>query len=1099
MAPRASRTTERRNLQLIEGERRHTAPDGARLIHHACSNHPESVPLREAHLNDSQRLGVLLQATGLLAHLARGGWHLADGWRDARIGPDGRLMVGELRPGPSSALPQAQLLAMVRSLFGGETVRGRGVARRALRRLVERWQQMLTPIDLDRAVGALLEQAPMLWDEPFGIARQALAAIHQHTDHAEMWVAGPGPARHRLLRRSDDWSKLIAVLGSSEAADVWVGVSAPSRDPRRLVADGRYRKAVEIWDRRTLKNASDLEDYGQALFSLGRFERALEALRGLRRPHARLLRIRCRAELGERGAAVSAVSRLAKRKLDGPTTVRLAEIAVRLATLGGHDEMRKEWVARALVEGRGNWRARAKLVAAMAAYDAGDADAMDPYLSLSPDDLDRPDVVRRWHHARALQARLRGDGMRLVEESRKALAVARRRLPRSTAGRLWSTIVVGYGMIDDLPRAEKAILHSLRLFADCDGPIGANLAWHNLAEVRVRRGRFEGIEAIVAAVLRQNRRSKNARGQVRTLALRVRAALGRGRFEEALDFYRDARRELEGRDLDLAPLDVLAARAYGQKGHPESAARLIAQCGGAVHDLEPEERPALFALANLPEEAERWARTSALDPLWRALLAGRLPSPDAWSALDTLEPYRRARLMTDLEHLASGIVPPERLAYASEVLRECGAGALIERIDDGASSAWAVIDRFIADARDASVPALEKALERTGHGDARVEWTKNADHLLLVEGKGGDALVEMPCMGGRLRVRTVRDSQALRSILQLFVEFFDPACDGASKSHRPAPSTSPRSHGIVGENAVLRRELERIERIADTALPVLIFGESGTGKELAARLVHRSSRRVNGPFIPVNCAALSENLILSELFGHVRGAFTGADRNHLGVFESARGGTVFLDEIGDLPPSAQGSLLRVLQEHEIRRVGETHPRSVDVRIVAATHRDLESMIEDGSFRRDLYYRLKAATVQLPPLRERGADIGRLAAHFLEQIAPGGKRALSEPALLCLRGHDWPGNIRELRNVVEVALTLASSRVIDVEHLNLPDHAPKHAGAVDYHGAVDDRRRELVAEALEAKNGNQAEAARHLGISRQALSYLVRKLDLYDFL
>lgn len=1087
-------------LHLVEGEKRLSAPDGARLIHQACSPHPDSVTLAEAHLNDGQRLGVLLQATGLLAHLDHGGWHLVDGWRDAAIAPDGRLVVGELRPGPSPALPQARLLALVRALFGGESIRGRGVARRVLRRLMERWRQMLTPIDLDRGVATLLDQAPMLWGNTFATSRQALAAVHEHHDRSELWVAGPGPSRQRLLARARDWSVLKGLLGSPEAADIWAGVSTLDGDPGRLVAAGRYRKAVEIWDRRTLKKASDLEIYGRALFALGRFERALEALRGLRQPSARLLSIRCRAELGERGAAMAAVARLAKQDLDGPTTVRLAEAAVRLATLAGRDDQRKDWAARALGAGRGEWRARARLVAAMAAYDAGDADAMDPFLSLAADDLERPGVARRWHHARALQARLRGDGMRLVREMRSALAVDRRRLPRSTAGRLWSTMVVGYGMIDDLPSAEKATLHSLRLFAECDGPIGANLSWHNLAEVRVRRGRFHGIEAIVDAVLRQNRRAQNARGQVHTLALRVRTALARGRFTEALDFHRDARRELEGHDVDFAPLDVLAARAHGQCGNPEAAARLLEDSQSAVYELDPEERPALFALAGMMEEAERWSRTSTHDRFWRVLLAGRRPSSDDWSTLDVLEPYRRARLMIDVERIAPGTVTPDRLAYAGEVLRECGAGALAEQIDDGASNAWVVIDRFTSVSEASPVRALAEALEHIDQGTTRVEWSRNADQRLLIEGVGGDSVVDTACAGGRVRAHTDRASPALGSILRLFATVFDPDRDSPARGRRDEPQTPPfGSHGIIGESMVLRRALERVARIADTTLPVLIFGESGTGKELAARLVHRSSRRANGPFLPVNCAALSESLILSDLFGHVRGAFTGADRNQPGVFESARGGTVFLDEIGDLPGSAQGSLLRVLQEREIRRVGETHPRAVDVRIIAATHRDLTSMVADERFRRDLYFRLKAATIELPPLRNRGADIDLLAAHFLDRIAPGTDSELSARALKRLHAHDWPGNIRELRNVLEVARTLADSRVIDEMHLDLPDRTPGDAVAIDYHRAVDARRRELVTAALEAKNGNQAEAARHLGISRQALSYLVRKFDLYDFL
>jgi DNA-binding NtrC family response regulator len=281
----------------------------------------------------------------------------------------------------------------------------------------------------------------------------------------------------------------------------------------------------------------------------------------------------------------------------------------------------------------------------------------------------------------------------------------------------------------------------------------------------------------------------------------------------------------------------------------------------------------------------------------------------------------------------------------------------------------------------------------------------------------------------------------------------------------------------------------------------MICGESGTGKELAARLVHRLSPRARAPFVAINCAALSETLLLSDLFGHVRGAFTGADRDRAGVFETAQGGTVFLDEIGDLPGSAQGMLLRVLQEGEVRRVGESLARKVDVRVVAATHRDLAAMVRAGSFREDLYYRLKVASLALPPLRERGDDLLLLARSVLARLAPHGAPPVLSPAAQArLRGHSWPGNVRELANVLAVAAALADGGLILPEHLDLPplpgrggDDAGE--GPSEYHRRVDAFRRKLVADALAAAGGNRAEAARRLGLSRQALSYLARQLGL----
>ncbi len=249
----------------------------------------------------------------------------------------------------------------------------------------------------------------------------------------------------------------------------------------------------------------------------------------------------------------------------------------------------------------------------------------------------------------------------------------------------------------------------------------------------------------------------------------------------------------------------------------------------------------------------------------------------------------------------------------------------------------------------------------------------------------------------------------------------------------------------------------------------------------------------------VNCAALGESLLLSDLFGHVRGAFTGADKDRAGVFETAQRGTVFLDELGDLPVAAQGMLLRVLQEREVRRVGESLPRRVDVRVVAATHRDLAAAVAAGTFREDLFYRLKVGSVELPPLRERGDDILLLAEHCLaRQRGPGFVPTLSRRARELLLAHPFPGNVRELENVLAVAAALAGGGIIEPEHLGLPEPPDSAVSAGEegsYHRKIEDYRRQLLIEELAACRGNQAEAARRLGLSRQGLSYLARQLRL----
>jgi sigma-54-dependent transcriptional regulator len=230
----------------------------------------------------------------------------------------------------------------------------------------------------------------------------------------------------------------------------------------------------------------------------------------------------------------------------------------------------------------------------------------------------------------------------------------------------------------------------------------------------------------------------------------------------------------------------------------------------------------------------------------------------------------------------------------------------------------------------------------------------------------------------------------------------------------------------------------------------------------------------------------------AELFGHLRGAFTGADRDRAGIFEAAEGGTVLLDEIGDLPLDAQGKLLRLLQEGEVRRLGESLPREVDVRVVAATHRNLERMTEKGEFRMDLYYRLRVGRVELPPLRDRGDDVLLLAKAFLASLGYPPPR-LSAAAWRRLREYHWPGNVRELKNVLEVAAALSDDGRIGAELLDLPDAGePLQHG---YHERLRRFRRSMVAEALDASDGNQSAAARRLGLSRQALSYLVRRLEI----
>ncbi len=293
-------------------------------------------------------------------------------------------------------------------------------------------------------------------------------------------------------------------------------------------------------------------------------------------------------------------------------------------------------------------------------------------------------------------------------------------------------------------------------------------------------------------------------------------------------------------------------------------------------------------------------------------------------------------------------------------------------------------------------------------------------------------------------------------------------------------------NGIVGRSPAMGRVFERVDRVAPTNTTVLILGESGTGKELVARALHEQSNRRDGPLIAVNCAAIPESLIEAELFGHEKGAFTGADATREGLVESASAGTLFLDEIAELPAAAQARLLRVLQESEIRRVGASHSRQVDIRLVAATHRDLQTLVSRGEFREDLYFRINVMEIRLPPLRERGEDIPELARFLLEKACRRLNRPameFSEEALRQIMNHGWPGNVRELENVIERAVILADGGTVTADDLALPGRtAPADNNALNL--SLEDYFREFV----RAHEGEltETELARRLGISRKAL-------------
>jgi two-component system NtrC family response regulator len=962
-----------------------------RVVHPALEPAPRAVLLGAARLTGQQRIAVLLQAAGLLSLLDRAGWAVPD-WSKAQVTPEGRLAVPEAAPGLAECHAQEILREILGRLFrqeGSAALVGRGLASKAARSLADRWFQSLAPLAPDEAVSQILSDASFLWEPAFAPARTALCG---QLDGA-VRVAGPRSFRLRLLSRTRDPDKLRDLLASPEAQILWEG-----------------------------EERGEQVSQAGALADRGRAEAALALLEGLRSPAAETVRARCQLHLGQLGAVRATLRRLEKEDLTAEQAVELAEIAARVLANGGDAERAEPWVRKALdLE---PFAARAGLTAALAAWDRDDLAEMDRWLETTRPACSEPALAWRWHHARALRAlREPGQGEEAVAQMARAIRVGRRTLTRHEAAGLWNDLGLGRTQLGDLAGAERAFLHVARLLESCDGPRKITLALPNLAEIRLRRGRLLGVREILDRTSTENRLAGNLRGLALDMCLRVRFELVLGRPEAALALCREA---LLAPIADADTLHLLAARALGWLRSPEEAAAELAQIT-AFDALEPEEWPAVRALAGDAEGALREAEGTPFHALW----LGAAPMA-AWEALSHLEPYRAARLVFDLDLTAPGCVPSAWLRAAAATFRKMGARAPAERLEARDQGPWHALATFFEKGDSEALAQLHEQI-----------------------GPSSDA-----------------QTRALTALSRY------------ERSPREIERKPVSAGDMMGESPVFRAALERIGRLAPGDLPILILGESGTGKELAARRIHRSSARSRAPFLAVNCAALSETLILSDLFGHARGAFTGADRSRQGVFESAHGGTVFLDEIGDLPLSAQGLLLRVLQEGEVRPLGETLPRKVDVRVLAATHRDLAAMVSEKTFRQDLFYRLKVGSVSLPPLRDRGDDVLLLAERFIS-------REISPAALSLLLGHLWPGNIRELQNVLSLAAALAGEGRIEAEHVELPAMTPASAGS--YHQQVEALRRRLITEALARHGGNHAEAARELGLSRQSISYLIRQL------
>jgi DNA-binding NtrC family response regulator len=418
-----------------------------------------------------------------------------------------------------------------------------------------------------------------------------------------------------------------------------------------------------------------------------------------------------------------------------------------------------------------------------------------------------------------------------------------------------------------------------------------------------------------------------------------------------------------------------------------------------------------------------------------------------------------------------------------------------------AESAEAALARLDAETPDLVLTDLKLPSQSGAELLRRIKNLLPRTEVAIMTGHGSiESAVEAMKLGAYDYIEKPFRVEKMRLLLQRMAEKVRLVTENAFLRERV--STEENLDGIIGTSANIQDVLRMISRLKDTRTPVLISGESGTGKELAARAIHFRGTMAQTPFVAVDCGSLVPTLMESELFGYEKGAFTGATKTKAGLFQAANGGTIFLDEIGELPLEMQAKLLRVLQEKEVRPVGSNDHVTVDVRVIAATNRDLEAAYRDGTFRKDLYFRLNVVTVHLPALRDRRSDIPMLVHHFLNRYAPGTNLQVTAAAMKSLLHYDWPGNVRELENCVARAVTLGDRQIIDVNDLppairtEQPSAAPlsPQDSASLSTTALAEMERMTILRVFEQANGDKALAGKMLGISRATL---YRKLKRYN--
>ena len=1071
--------------------------------------------LAESRLNDGQRAALLLQGAALLAHLRTAGWRLLS-WKGLVVDAREVLRIepGMVTVGRDGRSPQAVLTRLASLLFESEEMVGRSAVRAALRPVVAGWRDLLLPFSADRLVVDILDHAPFLWGGEYRTARVSLFAVHEHEEGEEVVVVGHSRWRRSLLRAADLGpdrlstipERLSTILGSDEAQDHWLGDNA-SGGPIDWIARGDWRRAVDESRREPPAEPGERTAVARELLDRGRFEAAHALVDRSSRTEDILIRLKGLVRMGRMAAARRTLTALETRRLGGAAKLEKCEEAIRIHAAAGRPAQLRAWAERALEAAVGPFADRGRALAGLAMREVGEtggaASLLDP--EGEPDD---------WMSClvRARLASDRGDFTEADQALATALQQFRRQLPVYDRARLWNELATLRLSVDDCAGAERAARVSVRLFRCCDGPAGRAEAHGNLAEARIRTGRLSGVRETIDNLRRESLMAGSTAGIVEARQLEARLDLAQGRWSSALECCRSALEKLRKRKLGggrLRALRLLSGSALVHLGRGEEAREeLLAALPLPVADGSARLRagsdvlPAVFLLAGLREEARAVGEGGACAGLWEAVIESRAPSSDDWRWLEEQGAYRSAQTIHDLVCLGVETVPSRLLASAVRTLSEVGAEAPAQRVDAARLGPWRALRAFL-DAEELDSRALHSLLSSAGHPEARIAVLESRDvgrqderTEVLLEGPGGSEQFTVGVPAGRLVLSADRIEEPARALLAVIAARVPAASRSRRDALELAEARASTVGGMIGRSKALVAAQGRVQKLALHDLPVLILGESGTGKELLARQLHDSSRRASGPWQAVNCAALPEGLLVSDLFGHRRGSFTGADSDRIGVFESGEGGTVFLDEIAELPLAAQGMLLRILQEGEMRRVGDSLSRRLDFRLVSATHRDLPAMVEAGQFREDLYYRLRVANVEAPPLRDRDDDVMLLAHHFLGMFSgEGEKLRFSEQVAGRILEYPWPGNVRELRNAIESAAALAEGPEITVEMLGLPN-TPRRSPQVgaSYHRKLEQYRRDLIRKALSDAGGNQARAARSLGLSRQALSYLVRKLN-----